>query len=817
MKRKTKKRILAIVLTIMMVITSFVSGIGTQHAEAASITADYKQLLKCALKFYDANMCGYVNGKTQCSYRHNCHTSDGIPGGYHDAGDHVKFGITEAYSMFVLEMSYDTDKGAYQAAGETGHHRVITEHFADYLYRCAVLNGAGNVSKYAVQVGDGNSDHSYWGSPEAQTTTRLVTYSSSSNPSTDIVPLSAAALALHYKNYGDAKYLDMAKKLFAYAKSMPKKAGTAAANGNFYNETSWDDDYCLAALILYQITGNSSYRAEYNNNGGDNKASYTGWHMCWDDVKGAISYYARKSSGLRKIVTDAQNTKRSDGYCCPLQWGSARYNTSAQYSGLLYDRITGTKTYQSWADGQMKILLGNNSSNRCFVVGYNQYSVKYPHHRAASGYDWNGFNRNAPQKYVLTGALVGGPKGAVSNYTDSVADYVCNEVAIDYNATLVAAAAALYTATGGAVTSAGSTPGEISSNGTNTELSQDSSGTRGVIAGGGSERSSVNIRYTTHVQNIGWQGEVNNGSVAGTSGRALRLEGIKINLSTAPSQLGIQYTTHVQNIGWQPWSANGEMSGTEGLALRLEAIKIQLTGSDKDKYDVYYRVHAQNIGWMAWAKNGAAAGTAGRALRLEAIEIMVVDKGKTPASRSFATDRCFSKVGSSNENIGGADSLHVGYMTHVQNIGWQQEYYDGGMAGTSGRSLRLEGIKIRVMNKPNGVGGGIEYSTHVQNIGWQPFCHDGNMAGTSGRALRLEAIKIRLTGDLANYYDVYYRVHAQNVGWMSWTKNGESAGTAGYAYRLEGIQIVVVNKGAGQPAGNYAGINSNTQHAFIGR
>ena len=73
------------------------------------------------------------------------------------------------------------------------------------------------------------------------------------------------------------------------------------------------------------------------------------------------------------------------------------------------------------------------------------------------------------------------------------------------------------------------------------------------------------------------------------------------------------------------------------------------------------------------------------------------------------------------------------------------------------------------------------------------------MSGTSGKSLRLEAIKIRLTGEMAKKYDIYYRVHCQNIGWMGWAKNGESAGTAGYSYRLEGINIMLVEKGNAAP------------------
>ena len=136
-----------------------------------------------------------------------------------------------------------------------------------------------------------------------------------------------------------------------------------------------------------------------------------------------------------------------------------------------------------------------------------------------------------------------------------------------------------------------------------------------------------NVSYRTHVENVGWQGWRTNGQFAGTSGRALRLEGININLSNKQYSGGICYKTHVQNIGWQGWRYDGEMSGTSGRALRLEAINIELYGDMARYYDVYYRVHAQDVGWMGWAKNGQSAGTAGYARRLEGIQILVLPKG----------------------------------------------------------------------------------------------------------------------------------------------------------------------------------------------
>lgn len=162
--------------------------------------------------------------------------------------------------------------------------------------------------------------------------------------------------------------------------------------------------------------------------------------------------------------------------------------------------------------------------------------------------------------------------------------------------------------------------------------------------------------------------------------------------------------------------------------------------------------------------------------------------------QAFLNVECNSTGTTNNHFI----QKYVTYSTHIQNIGWQEKTYDGRMSGTSGKSLRLEGIQIGLDNQR--YSGDIEYRTHIQNIGWEKsYKRNNQMSGTSGRSLRLEAIQIRLTGEMAKKYDVYYSVHCQNFGWMGWAKNGESAGSSGYSYRLEGIKIVLVEKGHSAP------------------
>ena len=127
-----------------------------------------------------------------------------------------------------------------------------------------------------------------------------------------------------------------------------------------------------------------------------------------------------------------------------------------------------------------------------------------------------------------------------------------------------------------------------------------------------------------------------NGAMAGTTGKAKRLEGINIKLSNCDYTGGIRYMTHIQTYGWsQGWKENGAMAGTSGEAKRLEAIRIELTGEMAKHYDIYYRVHAQSYGWLNWASNGAPAGTAGMAKRLEGIQIVLVKKGEAAPANNY--------------------------------------------------------------------------------------------------------------------------------------------------------------------------------------
>ncbi|URZ08380.1 leucine-rich repeat domain-containing protein [Clostridium felsineum] len=158
---------------------------------------------------------------------------------------------------------------------------------------------------------------------------------------------------------------------------------------------------------------------------------------------------------------------------------------------------------------------------------------------------------------------------------------------------------------------------------------------------------SPGVQYQTHVENIGWQVPVSDGIEAGTEGKSLRVEALKINLVNAPADAKIVYQTHVQNIGWQNWVENGNEAGTDGKALRVEALKIKL--QNMPGYSIQYQAYIQNLGWQNWVSDGAEAGTDGQNLRIEAIKIKLI---KPAAVDSVSLNKTTDTL-----NIGDSDTL----------------------------------------------------------------------------------------------------------------------------------------------------------------
>ncbi|CAG5114570.1 unnamed protein product [Candidula unifasciata] len=183
---------------------------------------DYKDALAKSILFYNAQRSGKLPANNPITWRGDSALNDCVPGGWYDAGDHVKFGLPMASAATMLLWSLYSFKDGYTEAKTLDAMYDMIRWPLDYFLKA----WNPNTKRLVVQVGDGDADHSYWGRPEQMTMARPCQEVSTSSPGSDVAGETAAALALGaitFKDKGDTTYatqlLTAAESLYAFAKS----------------------------------------------------------------------------------------------------------------------------------------------------------------------------------------------------------------------------------------------------------------------------------------------------------------------------------------------------------------------------------------------------------------------------------------------------------------------------------------------------------------------------------------------------------------------------------------------------------------------
>ena len=146
-----------------------------------------------------------------------------------------------------------------------------------------------------------------------------------------------------------------------------------------------------------------------------------------------------KSTATSSFQTPAGNSPKDFG------WGCLAETFCTKGLNLLYaHRLTGDKKYLTAALQNADYILGRNALGLCYVTGFGTKNPKHPHHRISEA---DGITEPFP------GLLVGGPnpgqqdkadvKQYASNqpdesYADVMQSYASNEIAINWNASLLA-------------------------------------------------------------------------------------------------------------------------------------------------------------------------------------------------------------------------------------------------------------------------------------------------------------------------------------------------------------------------------------------
>ncbi len=436
----------------------------------------YSRLAPLMIQYFDVQACGLPRS----ALRGACHLDDGIAyggprnglpmdtsGGWHDAGDYLKFVETTSFVTALLLFTHLHFERAFPQKTPRGRLPQLLDQARVGLEWLLKMHPTPD--EFYYQVGD-ESDHESWRLPEEDNLIankdwkpRRVYYGVGAN----LAGRTAAALAMASRLYApyDPRFALRCLKAgqTAYRLGLQHREVLSTTPYSFYPEQTWADDMEWGAISLYEATGRKGYLEQalefarqaqsahavtsvYNTHA---LAHYTLYPHASDKLRDRLLEYLRADAEM--IRRQAANPY---GLGTPYLWGTAEAATGAALTCLLYAILSREKGYLDVARWQRDFVLGCNPFGLCCLIGAGTRYPLFPHHQIAN-------IRNVE----LSGALVGGPAdyrsvqdenialaaadfdtqnpgppvaeeipGEVGVYHDAVQDYVTNEPANDYTA-----------------------------------------------------------------------------------------------------------------------------------------------------------------------------------------------------------------------------------------------------------------------------------------------------------------------------------------------------------------------------------------------
>jgi endoglucanase len=381
------------------------------------------------------------------------------PGGWYDAGDYNKYIVNASYTTGLILAGYEKYPGYSQ------NDRLLDEMMYNLEWSLTMQDPAdgGVYHKLTTPEFEG------FIRPEECKKPRYVVQKSVT--ATLDFAASMAQAARIYKNVekyaGPAIRMEQAAEAaFLWALDNPDSLyNQFRMNENFspaiqtgaYGDRSARDEFFWASCELYLTTGKDAYLKKAMEYAPGKFTAPT-----WGNVDG-LGYFALLThdkaphamkeqviafcDSIISLATEASFASSYGNSVRDFFWGCLSESCSSNAISLLYGyRLNGNRDYLLQAYHNMDYLLGINPLGYCYVTGTGSKSPVNPHHRLAATDDIPG---------PLPGFLVGGPNPAKQDgcfypselpdesYVDVVESYASNEIAINWNATLLHLAIAL--------------------------------------------------------------------------------------------------------------------------------------------------------------------------------------------------------------------------------------------------------------------------------------------------------------------------------------------------------------------------------------
>ena len=405
------------------------------------------------------------------------------PYGWYDAGDYNKYVVNSAFSIGLMFVTYEQQRDYFVRLKtdipESGNK---TPDFLDemmfnlkWLLTMQDPDDGGVYHKLTTPNFEG-----FVLPTDCHQTRYVVAKSVTATLDFAAVMADAARLFEPYqKDYPDfvAQATEAAERAYQWAKEHPtafyrqEQLKDPAVSTGTYGDGNARDEFFWASSALYRLTQKPAYLEDARQYQPQSFSTPS-----WGNVS-ALGVYEWLSDMLVTIGTNARPKEAQElaadllvpfcAYCnnvikgvdasCfqspygnsprDFGWGCLAEHCCCQAMALLYaDRLLGTTQYRRYALQNADYLLGRNATGYCYVTGFGDQSPMHPHHRISEA---------DAVEAPFPGMLVGGPNPGQQDkrdmhdavypsnypdesYIDNMESYASNEIAINWNASLVA-------------------------------------------------------------------------------------------------------------------------------------------------------------------------------------------------------------------------------------------------------------------------------------------------------------------------------------------------------------------------------------------
>jgi len=409
--------------------------------------------------FFKAQRCGPTNP----ILHQPCHLSDAekiigykdstsrdLTGGWHDAGDYVKFLKTTALTTYLLLFSYEFDPQKFGYDLDKNDVPDILEEAKiglDWLLRCNV-----DYQTFVSQVQNENDHNIGWRLPENDSLQFMRPAFVSIGKNTIGIYTATLALASRiwkskfYENEFADSCLLTAERFYSLRNDVQDIDSTYSTH---YPEKDFNGKLALAAVELFNCTKNPKYLSEAINYG--TKAGSDYW---WSvgDINALADYKIaqHKQDFVKYIFQNLKHFKeKSDSSFLreglAYSWGTTNTFLGVSLQSILYKKITGSTEFDQLSVFQRDYILGRNPWGISFIYNIGKVFPNNLHSQVA--FFNNGYLPGALTAGPVPSKLLGKYKIERQNFTfsqfnsDSIIyyddrfDYLSNEPTIISNAT----------------------------------------------------------------------------------------------------------------------------------------------------------------------------------------------------------------------------------------------------------------------------------------------------------------------------------------------------------------------------------------------